>query len=46
MSLPFSIKEVRHARDPRNAVVEGCLAHAIVSQKKLEKEKIDQMLEK
>ncbi len=46
MSLPFSIKEVRHARDPRNAVVEGCLAHAIVSQKKLEKEKIDQILEK
>ena len=38
MELPFKIKEVRHAKDPRNSVVEGCLAHAIASQKKLEKE--------
>jgi hypothetical protein len=46
MGLPFKIKDVRHARDPRNSVVEGCLAHAIVSQKKIEKEKISEMLEK
>lgn len=46
LELPFKIKEIRHARDPRNAVVEGCLAHAIVSQKKMEKDKIDAMLEK
>jgi hypothetical protein len=38
MKLPFKIKDVRHAKDPRNAVVYGCLAHAIASQKKLEKE--------
>lgn len=37
MPLPFKVKDVRHARDPRNAVVEGCLAQAIVSQKRLEK---------
>jgi hypothetical protein len=35
--LPFQIKEVRHAKNPRNAVVEGLLAQAIISQKKLEK---------
>lgn len=46
MKLPFQIKEVRHAKNPRNAVVEGLLAHATISQKKLEKEKIDAMLEK
>jgi hypothetical protein len=38
MKLPFTIREIRHAKDPRNAVVYGCLAHAIASQKKLEKE--------
>lgn len=46
LSLPFKIKEVKHATDPRNAVVEGCLAHAIASQRKLEKDKIEEMLEK
>jgi hypothetical protein len=46
MPLPFKIKEVRHAKDPRNTVAEGCLVHAIASQKKLEKEKIEQMLDK
>lgn len=40
MKLPFQIKDVRHAKDPRNAVVYGCLAHAIASQKKLEKEEV------
>ena len=37
LNLPFKVKEVRHAKDPRNCVVEGCLAQAIVSQKRLEK---------
>lgn len=37
LDLPFKIKEVRHAKDPRNAVVEGLLAQAIVTQKKIEK---------
>jgi hypothetical protein len=37
LSLPFQIKNVRHAKDPRNAVVEGCLAYAAAAQKKLEK---------
>lgn len=37
LNLPFQIKEVRHAKNPRNAVVEGLLAQAIISQKKLEK---------
>jgi hypothetical protein len=35
LNLPFKIKDVIHAKDPRNAVVEGCLAQAIVSQKRL-----------
>ncbi len=37
LPLPFKVKDVKHARDPRNTVVEGCLAQAIVSQKRLEK---------
>ena len=35
--IPFEIKQVRHAKDPRNAVVEGCLAYAAAALKKLEK---------
>lgn len=38
LDLPFEVKEVRRAKDPRNAVVTGCLTQAIISQKKLEKE--------
>lgn len=38
LELPFKIKEVRASKDPRNAVVKGCLAQAIISQKKLTKE--------
>lgn len=34
MQLPFQIKEVRHAKSPRNAVVEGLLTQAIITQKK------------
>lgn len=37
LELPFKIKEIRHAKDPRNAVVDGCLAYAIAAQKKLAK---------
>lgn len=38
LKLPFEIKEIRHAKDPRNAVVDGCLAYATATLKKLEKE--------
>jgi molecular chaperone DnaK (HSP70) len=34
LDLPFEVKEVKHASDPRNAVVKGCLTQAIISQKK------------
>jgi len=34
LNLPFQIKEVRHAKNPRNAVVEGLLTQAIITQKK------------
>lgn len=37
LSLPFQIKEVRHAKNPRNAVVEGLCIHAEVCRKKGEK---------
>lgn len=37
MELPFDISGVRAADEPRNAVVNGCLAQAMVSQKKFEK---------
>lgn len=38
LDLPFEIKEIRRAKDPRNSVVSGCLVQATISQKKLEKE--------
>jgi hypothetical protein len=37
LELPIQIKTIKHAKDPRNAVVEGCLAYAVASQKKIEK---------
>jgi hypothetical protein len=37
LELPFKVKDVRHAADPRNAVVEGCLAVAISAADKLAK---------
>jgi hypothetical protein len=37
LDLPFEVKEIRHAASPRNTVVLGCLAQAIATQKKLEK---------
>ena len=35
LDLPFQIKNVIHSKDPRNAVVKGCLTQAIISQKKM-----------
>ena len=37
LDLPFKIKEVRHASDPRNAVVKGLLVRAALSAKELAK---------
>lgn len=34
LQLPFKIKEVRHAKSPRNAVAEGLLMQALITQKK------------
>jgi hypothetical protein len=35
LELPFEIKNIRRAANPRNAVVTGCLAQAVITQKKL-----------
>ncbi len=35
MSLPFEVKAIKKASDPRNAVVKGCLSQALVLQKQL-----------
>jgi hypothetical protein len=45
LDLPFEIKEIVHASDPRNAVVKGLLTQAIISQKKLSQNKLDELLE-
>jgi len=39
LDLPFSIKSVKHASDPRNAVVKGCLIQAQITQRKLQTDK-------
>jgi len=44
LELPFKIKNVIHSKDPRNSVVTGCLTQAIISQKKLNQNEIDEML--
>lgn len=44
LELPFEIKGVRHASEPREAVAKGCLTQALVTQRKLREEK-DQDLE-
>lgn len=36
MKFPFTIKEVKHAENPRNAVVKGCLRQAFIIKKKLD----------
>lgn len=42
LSLPFEVKEVRHAKNPRTAVVEGLYVSAQVALKKALKEKSPQ----
>lgn len=37
LELPFEIKSVKLATEPRDAVVKGCLTQAIITQRKLEK---------
>lgn len=37
LDLPFEISEVKHASDPRNSVVKGCLTQAMITQKKIAK---------
>lgn len=44
LQLPFQIKEVKHAKNPRNAVVEGLLMQAILTQKKEGQERLDKIL--
>jgi hypothetical protein len=43
LKLPFTIKEVRMATDPRNSVVKGCLTQAIITQKKISKASDDEL---
>jgi len=42
MDLPFELKGVRSASDPRNAVVFGCLAQAIITRNKMEKQGVSE----
>jgi len=44
LQLPFQIKEVKHAKSPRNAVVEGLLTQAILTQKKEASDALDKIL--
>lgn len=44
LDLPFKIREVRMAKNPRNAVVEGLLISAVVAQKKHKNESLDDIL--
>ena len=44
LDLPFKIREVRMAKSPRNAVVEGLLISAVVAQKKHKNESLDDIL--
>jgi len=45
LDLPFKIKNITKSKDPRNSVVKGLLTQAIISQKKLKKENIEDLLE-
>ena len=38
LNLPFEIKEIRRAKDPRTCVARGCMTHAIISQRRKAKE--------
>ena len=44
MDLPFKVKNVIHSEDPRNAVVKGLLTQAIITQKKLSQNKLEEEL--
>ena len=44
MQLPFKIKNVRHAKSPRNAVVEGLLIAASVAHKKSQEESLSDIM--
>lgn len=46
LDLPFSVKNIRRATDPRNAVVKGCLTQAVITQKRLKKNNLDVEIEK
>jgi hypothetical protein len=37
LDLPFEVSEVKHANDPRNVVVKGCLMQGMISKKRLDK---------
>lgn len=37
LDLPFKISGVRHASDPRNAIVKGCLIQAAITKKRLDR---------
>ena len=43
MEVPFEIKDIRHASDPRNAVVKGLLTQAILTQENLKGKKDKEM---
>lgn len=39
LDLPFEVRDVSHAAEPRDAVVKGCLTQALVTQRKIQQEK-------
>lgn len=43
LSLPFKVKSIRMAKDPRNAVVLGCLVQAGITQKKILEAKVENL---
>ena len=45
LDLPFKINNIVQSKDPRNAVVKGCLTQAIIFQKKLKNKAIDKALD-
>lgn len=45
LDLPFEVKDIKQAKDPRNAVVRGCLTQAIIAQKRIKKEQIKEINE-
>ncbi len=45
LDLPFEIRSVRISGDPKNSVVKGLLTQAIITHKKMKKDKLDKALE-